>query len=329
MDSQNFLKNYVATIDDFLASVVPNKPPKEVYEVIRGFLNHGGKRLRAALCLLSAEAVGGSAEEAVVMAGTIELFHAFTLIHDDIMDDSKLRRGQPCVHVTEGIPIAINAADVLFLLAVKTLRNVKLSSSWVEILPALVMERFQQVFEGQAEELSWIRSNRWDIMEADYIKMVEKKTAALISLSAEAGAMVGGGSQGSAEALRDFGRLIGIAFQIQDDLLNLVGTEEKYQKEIGGDITEGKRSLMIIYALAHLKDEPRQRLIQILSAHTTHSETINEAIGIVRGAGSFEYVAQVARKYCEQAEHELLNLPPSSSREVLTLLAQFVVSREG
>lgn len=328
---QNELRRLIDPVNVFIADFLPDQPPREIYGVIREFVSRGGKRLRASLCLTAAEIAGGRAGSAVPAAAAIELFHAFTLMHDDIMDDSELRRGRPCVHITEGAAIATNAGDALFLQAIKCL--VRLPSDKIALIETLLFDRLQKVFEGQAEELAWVKDDRWDITEADYRQMVEKKTAALIAAALEVGAVIGGGDQKVAATLAEYGRLIGVGFQVQDDRLNLIGDERKYQKEIGGDITEGKRSLITIHALRNLDPARRDSLRQILSAHTRDQAKIKEAIELVRFAGSLDYAAGQAVEYIRKAQEQLVTIPPSKAASkvsaTLAAIADFVIQREG
>ena len=325
---QTILTPRSRAVEKFLRGFLPTREPQEVYGVIREFVFRGGKRLRAALVMLGAEVVGGKPAMTIPVAAAIELFHAFTLIHDDIMDDSELRRGRPCAHITEGVPLAINAGDVLFLMAGQALDFLKVGTN--EKLEARMMlsTHFQKVFEGQAMELTWVRNERFDVSEKNYFVMVEKKTAVLIGAALEVGGFLGGGSKKILQTLYQFGRLTGIAFQIRDDILNLVGEEEKYQKEIGGDITEGKRSLVVIHSLFHGSKRQQARLKKILLSHTRDKKLLCEAIGIVRATGSVAYAQRVVERYTEDAFVELQKLPRTKAREELEILANFLLTRE-
>lgn len=239
-----------------IASIFNTKrKPKYVYAPLSDFLSRSGKRLRPALCLLSCEAVGGGRKAAMDAAVAIELFHNFTLIHDDIEDASEMRRGVPCMHITYGLPLAINAGDGLFMMVWQEALKIGGKKS-VEAQRRL-LNAFTQVLEGQAIELGWYLENRWDVSEDEYMEMVGGKTGALLAASCEVGGLLGGGTGRQCRALYEFGMGIGVGFQIIDDALNLIGDEKRYMKEIGGDVREGKRTLIMMWALKAL---PKKRL---------------------------------------------------------------------
>ena len=327
-DVKSLLESRARITDEFMYSIIPDKGPREVYGVIREFLSRGGKRFRPALCMLASSAVGGREAAVVPAAASIEMFHSFTLLHDDIMDNSKLRRGKPCVHLAEGVPIAINAGDGMFMLVWSSLFRLKHECSMTLKAQELLLDGFTRVLEGQAIELSWIRGGKWDVSEADYFTMVEGKTAMLIAVACQVGAMLAGAAESESKALYEFGRQAGIGFQIRDDVLNLAGEEAKYQKEIGGDISEGKRTLMTIHCMAHCTAKQKQRLMQLLSSGTTNQSEIAEAISIMQSTGSIEYANKVAERHILQAQAQLSKLRPSKARDAMMAISDFLVQRE-
>ncbi|MCX6778023.1 MAG: polyprenyl synthetase family protein [Candidatus Micrarchaeota archaeon] len=311
-------------VDRQIAKIIPpGEKPREVYGVIWELLRRGGKRFRPAMCLTACEAVGGRKLDALQAAATIELFHNFTLIHDDIEDDSELRRGEPCLHRIYGIPVAINAGDGMLLYTMRYLGNLEPAS-----VREILTSSFIEVLNGQGTELNWIRGKRWDIGEADYLAMAKKKTGAIIGSACEAGTVIGGGTKKQAEALRKFGTAVGVAFQIQDDILNLIGEEKVYKKEIGGDITEGKRTLMVIHAMRHSPKKESAELVRILSSNTRSQPDIKRAIGIMRRAGSIEYAIRGARTMVGDAKKQLSILPKNKSSANLLALGDFLINRE-
>jgi len=327
VDVVSHLAKKSAIIEREIAKVVPPKrKPWEVYGLIWDFLKRGGKRLRPELCLLSCEAVGGKRSQAMPAAVAIELFHNFSLIHDDIEDDSVMRRGKPCLHRIYGVPLAINAGDGLFVMVFKALQA--LPASKALRARAILEDAFISVLEGQGMELNWYRNNRWDVGERDYFRAVSGKTGSLMSASCEVGAFLGGGSPAEIRALKDFGMDIGIAFQIQDDVLNLTGEEEKYKKEIGGDITEGKRSIIVTRAMEVLPEKEKARLLSILSSGTHEREKIEEAIGLLRECGAIDYATRRSLALVAHAERRLRAIRPSPAREALMDIAEFFVKRE-
>ncbi|MCK4715111.1 MAG: polyprenyl synthetase family protein, partial [Candidatus Aenigmarchaeota archaeon] len=273
-------------------------------------------------------AVGGKPRTTMPAAAAIELFHTLTLIHDDIEDSSLLRRGRPCLYIEYGVPLAINAGDGLFMMTWNALLRLKLPPAKILLVQRILMKAFSRVMEGQGLELSWHRTERWDISERNYINMVKGKTGALIGAACEVGSYLGGGSQGQMKNLRAFGERVGVAFQIQDDILNLTGEEEKYLKEIGGDVTEGKRTLIVIHALRTARKKERRRLIGILESHTHDRKELDTAISIMRRCGSIEKAQKYAKYLARKAKTDLKVLRKSPAKERLMELADFLVERE-
>lgn len=332
MDLMDEFYSQSKIVEQEMERVIPRgQSPHEVYGLIWDFLDRGGKRFRPLLCITAAKAVGKlGAKDATVRAlpaaAAIELFHNFTLIHDDIEDDSQMRRGKPCLHVEHGLPLAINAGDGLFMMVLAAIRRIEptmrdRSEGWL-------FRSFTSVLEGQAIELSWYRANKFDVSEADYEIMVGGKTAALIEASTRVGAYLGGGDERQVEALAKFGRDLGVAFQIQDDVLNLIGEEKEYQKEIGGDIREGKRTLMSIHALRTLPKADAAKLRSILANPKTPKKEIDWAIGKMRECGSIDYASTRARSLIGSALKELSTLPKSPAREQLEQIAHYIIDRK-
>ena len=199
-------------------------------------------------------------------AAAIEHFHTAALIHDDIADEAELRRGEPCLHLTEGMGLAINMGDLALSLVNGTVINDPLldDATKVRVVNELI-EMTRRTIRGQALDIGWARDGRYDITPEDYLVMATHKTAHYSgAVPLAIGAIIGGGTEAEIEALRNYGLDTGLAFQIQDDLLNLVGSEESTKKDFRNDITEGKRTLMVVHALQHSDD--RDRLIDILSS---------------------------------------------------------------
>jgi geranylgeranyl diphosphate synthase type I len=302
------------------------REPDAVYGLLLEFLLVEGKRLRPALCLLSCEAVGGRKEDAVHAATAIEMFHNFTLIHDDIEDCSRMRRGKPCMHVKYGVPLAINAGDGLFMMVWQ--EALCIAGPRREDAQRRLLSTFTAVLEGQARELGWYWKGKWDVEEEDYLQMVRGKTGALIAVSCEVGALLGGADEKACAALSRFGMGIGIGFQVIDDVLNVIGDEKKYRKEIGGDVREGKRTLITLWALRMLKGKKRVRLASLLKKENKSDKEIGEVVGLLVESGAAKRAMGFAQAQVDAALGELGALPKSSAREALRLLAGYVTQRE-
>lgn len=261
-------------------------------------------------------------------AAAIEHFHTAALIHDDIADEAELRRGEPCLHLTEGMGLAINMGDLALSLVNGTVINDPLldDATKVRVVNELI-EMTRRTIEGQALDIGWARDGRYDILPEDYLVMATHKTAHYSgAVPLAIGAIIGGGTETEIEALRNYGLDTGLAFQIQDDLLNLIGSEESTKKDFRNDITEGKRTLMVVHALQHSAD--RDRLIDILSSKEKDQAVLAEAVGIMEASGSIEYARNYAENLTSIAKNRLVDMVrPSSSRELLISMADWFVNR--
>jgi geranylgeranyl diphosphate synthase type I len=324
VDIEKEIEKMTLPVKKRLAQIFSSKKePFEVYGLLKEFMQLQGKFIRPALCIASCKAVGGSPKKALHAACAIELFHNFTLIHDDIEDNSLLRRGVPCLHVKYGLPLAINAGDGLFMTVWK--EALKIESKFAQ---ERLLEAFTKVLEGQAIELGWYRDNNWDVDEKDYFKMVEGKTAALIGCACELGAYLGNADKKTIKKLSDFGIGIGVGFQIIDDVLNIIGDEKKYGKEIGGDIAEGKRTLMTIRALKNLDEKKSEQLKEILKKKEKTNEEIKKAIELLKESGAVESAKKTADEKINSALKNLEVLNESKEKEILIKLANYIAKRQ-
>lgn len=329
LDVPNMLQAEAIKVEKAMERIIPkNKRPGAVYELIWDFIDRGGKRFRPGLVLISARAFGATDVDALPAAVAIELFHEFTLVHDDIEDDSEMRRGKPCLHIEYGIPLAINAGDGMLITVWKALEGLKLPPDKQLTVNSMLNDAFEKVLAGQGIELDWRRLNNWEVTEQEYYEMAGGKTGALIAASCAVGAFVGGATPTQVEALRKYGEDVGIAFQIQDDVLNLIGEEEKYKKEIGGDITEGKRSLVITRAFQVLPASEKKVLKDILSSATRDQKKLKKAIAILKDCNAIDYAQTKAFEHVENAKRQLSRIPDSQEKHTLLALADFFVNRQ-
>ncbi|WP_431061618.1 short chain isoprenyl diphosphate synthase IdsA [Methanobacterium sp.] len=323
---KEMLKRYSESIDKEIGATLSTIDPSTLCEASDHLIKAGGKKLRPALVVLSSEAVGGRNEDALKTAASMELIHTFSLIHDDIMDKDEMRRGKPSVHMIWGEPMAILAGDTLFSKAFETV----LETDTKNVDPKRVVEALKTVVdscikicEGQALDISF--EGKLEVKEEEYMTMIYKKTAALIAAATKAGAIIGGGTDEQIEALSEYGRLIGLAFQIQDDYLDVVSDEEDLGKPVGSDIVEGKMTLMVVHALANASSEDKERLISILNAND--ESLVDNAIGIFNKYGSIEYTRNIALDNVKTAKELLEVLDDSEAKESLKLVADFVLER--
>ncbi|MDZ4168584.1 MAG: polyprenyl synthetase family protein [Coriobacteriia bacterium] len=326
------LKRSAKSIDAYLATFfIDGTHPdmaRYLYGPLAAFSANAGKRHRPLICLLACEAVGGDPDKARASAAAVEHFHTAALIHDDIEDSSLTRRGEPCLHVREGDGLAINAGDLaLSLVTGAVVHDPALDDATkLRVLQELV-DMTTRTIEGQALDIGWARDGRFDLTIDDYLLMANHKTAYYSgAVPLAIGAIVGGGSPTQVEALRAFGMAAGLAFQIQDDTLNLVGKRESVGKDFRSDITEGKRTLVAIHALQNSPD--RDRLLAILSARETDEGVLEEAVSIMRGAGSVDYANDYARNLVLAAQRDLdAALSKSRAKGLLLSMADFFIKR--
>ncbi len=297
---------------------------------IWNFLDRGGKRWRPALLLIVYEAVSGRKpnEKIIELAALCEIIHNGSIIQDDIEDDSQLRRGKPCLHKIYGVDVALNAGSVLYFLPL----NAILKNDFPQALKEKAFEIYAQeminIHFGQGFDIWW-HKGRARPHEKQYLQMCAYKTGTLARLSGKLGALFGGGSAAQIEALGKFAESIGIAFQIQDDILNLVGEKFGELKGVGEDVHEGKRSLLVIHALEKLPQKEANRLREILDSHTSNQTTINEAIALIKKSGAFEYAREFARKLVRGAWKDVDKvLKERESKRVLKAFADYSIERE-
>lgn len=332
-DFMSFLNDHYAKVDELIASYyVGNGSHPDMdaylYAPLAKYSANGGKRTRPVVCFLGCMAVGGSAELASSAAASVEHFHTAALIHDDIADEGELRRGEPCLHLTMGLGLAINAGDLALSQVTGTvLQDDRLDDATkVRVLGELVRMTTRTI-EGQALDIGWARDARWDISEDDYLVMASHKTAYYsVAVPLACGAIIGGGTTEQVEALRSFGMATGLAFQLQDDLLNLVGDKESVAKDFRCDITEGKRTLMVVHALANpqVSDELRG----ILSAHTTDPELLARAVELMEQAGSIAHARELSLKLVREAKEALAPVELAQpAKDLLFSMADFFIER--
>jgi geranylgeranyl diphosphate synthase type I len=262
----------------------------------------GGKLIRPHLCVLACTAVGGDPLHAEPLAAAIQLLHDFTLIHDDIQDNSPTRRGRPTVWNLWGVPQGINAGDGMFTLAqlaVLRLVDAGVHATVVVEIARRFNETVLHICEGQYLDMSF--EERIDITESDYLAMISRKTAALIAAATGLGAVLGEASQEQAMALFDFGESLGLAFQIEDDILGIWGTEAETGKPDAHDIWGRKKTLPIIHALAHADATDAEDLRRIFANKALSAADVATVLEILARTGSRGYSAGVARFYHEAA----------------------------
>ena len=297
--------------------------PEEMLDPIREYVNRGGKRVRPVLLLLAAEAAGLEIEHYKEVGVAIEIFHNFTLVHDDIEDASLYRRGKPTLHIMYGEPVAINLGDAMYTVVWRNLIDCSLSKEEL----SEIERTFMGVVKGQHLELTAIHEERFDLQYEEYYEITKNKTGILLALST-ALPFYKVNKEKYAKIYNAM-TMLGIAFQIQDDLLNIIGDFEKYKKKIGDDITEAKRTLMVLYALKNLEEEKSKKLKALLKKHTTDETEIKEAISLIKESGAIEFAKAEAKKLIEKYLPELESeLPEGEAKDAILEIVRKFIDRE-
>ncbi|MCD6414857.1 MAG: polyprenyl synthetase family protein [Candidatus Diapherotrites archaeon] len=337
MDVKKILAEKKALVDREVMKYLPNKEPILHYKMIQDYPSRGGKGLRPGLCILTCEAYGGSDEDALLSAAALEMFHNWVLIHDDIEDYSDERRGKPCLHRIYGIPLAINAGDALHIKMWEVLlgnREKLGEKKTLHVMDAFV-KMITETTEGQTLELSWVKNKKWDVSEDDYYTMIKKKTAWYTCITPmRVGGIIADAPEEHLESMADFGVSLGKAFQIQDDVLNLVADEKEYGKETAGDIWEGKRTLMLIHLFDHCTPKEKKRIVEIMNksrGEKSESEVL-EILELMRRYGSIDYAKSEALAHAQKAknifDNELKDMPENDAKEAIRALIDYVIERK-
>jgi geranylgeranyl pyrophosphate synthase len=297
------------TLEAMVEAVPVKEPSRHLYGLVREFVTRPSKGMRPALCLATCRAYGGTMEAALPSAAGLELLHNAFLVHDDIEDDSLSRRGQATLHRQVGVPLAVNAGDAMNALSIRLFRR-----NLAYLRPEVALRIAEEVdhllvesLEGQAMELGWMRDRDWSVSVDDYLRMVLKKTAWYSFIHPmRIGALVAE-ANGDLERFHRFGYLLGAAFQIQDDVLNLVGTASRYGKEIGGDLGEGKRTLVLSHAFSHASPADRVRLEQFFSRSGQQrlAREMQAIYDLLDRSGSIDWARQEAAELARAAQKEL------------------------
>lgn len=289
-------------------------------------LSAGGKRIRPALMLTTFKAVGGTnLEKAYAIGAAIELIHNWSLIHDDIIDESETRRGVPTVHKKWDRDVAILAGDLLNNLAFGLICESGFSPSISRRVMKVLTSASMDIADGEMMDVDF--EDRTDVEMEDYFEMIAKKTGALISSSTILGALTGTSDETLVSAMAKYGEHVGLAFQIQDDLLDLMADGSVFGKEIGKDIIEGKKTLMVLHALKNGKPADCTKLESILNSKANSYEEIDAALKIMHDTGSIAYAHKILNHSVEQATAQLNILPESAHKNALEELAHFIKDR--
>jgi len=319
------LQSYTALINQAIDDLPLERSPEELYEPIRYILSLGGKRLRPVLTLLSYGLYKEDIDAIIKPALAVELFHNFTLMHDDIMDQAPLRRGQPTVHEKWNKNIGILSGDTMMVLAYELM-----ATAPTELKKC--MDAFSKcaslVCEGQQIDMNFEKAS--DVTEEDYLNMIGKKTATLLGFSLELGAILAGVNDNNRKHLRQFGLNIGLGFQLKDDLLDVYGEQNKFGKQVGGDIIANKKTYLLIKALNKASAEQKKTLENWIEAKSFDPvKKVNEVTAIYDQLCIKEFTKNLINKHFDKGYQALMQLPVSEDKkEPLKIFADYLIHRD-
>ncbi|MBE2280705.1 MAG: polyprenyl synthetase family protein [Ignavibacteriaceae bacterium] len=310
-------------VDKLLTDSLSNRKPSSLYEPASFILSNPGKRLRPVLVLFSAKAAGGSFDKAYNAALSVEMLHNFTLVHDDIMDNADKRRGRPTLHVKYDLSTAILAGDVLLAVAYEYLRRDLNGTA------AAVVESFTkglvEVCEGQSLDKEF--EVRRTVSLSEYMMMIQKKTAALSKMCCEMGGLLAGGNDATVTALSNYGNDLGLAFQIQDDILDILADEETLGKPVGGDLIEGKKTFLFLKALEKSSGKVREKLEAVIDNKGINPNQVEEFKNIYFDLGVIDFAEKEVETLTQSAVNSLNTLKESTEKEFLKQLAFAMLKR--
>lgn len=319
-------KSRVKKINDFLMESLSVVEQGKLRAAMAHYPQAGGKRLRPLLATMVCEAVGGRADRAIPFGVAIEIVHNFTLVHDDVMDEDDTRRGIKTVHAQFGVPEAILAGDALFARAFELIPESDVDGATGLELVDILAKSVRLLAEGQQMDMDFERAK--NVTSDDYMKMIEHKTAVLYSAAAEGGVKIAGGSDRQAEAMFDFGRLMGLGFQIWDDILDLRSTQETFGKPVLNDIRNGKKTLIVINALEDLKGVERREFLKVLGKKKATLAELKMARDLLEDVGAIDHADLVSKQLVAKAKERLSVLKNSPQKQALKQFADYMVTRK-
>jgi geranylgeranyl diphosphate synthase type II len=324
MNSEQRYERHKAVVERYLRNFINERKPQTLYSPAKYVLVAGGKRIRPVITLLACEVVGGEANEALHAGAGIEILHNFTLVHDDIMDHAKTRRGRPTVHKKWDQNVALLSGDALLALAYRALLRTK--TQRIQEICKVFTEGVITICEGQALDKEFETRHRVHVNE--YLSMIEKKTGKLVSVAAQVGGLIGNAAPAEQEALKRYGEYVGRAFQLQDDLLDIIADEKEFGKSIGSDLVEGKKTFLLLEALRRAKGKEKKMLQRIFIKGGVPRKQVVTYRHIYEETGAIESAKKRIEGDITEARNQLSILPASPAREALEWLTDKLLNRK-
>lgn len=324
MGFKDKLEEYRKNINDSLGELFDRSEPVSLYQPMKYAVNIGGKRVRPVLCGIFFRMFGGDPSKVLYPALAIELLHNFTLVHDDIMDDDDLRRGNQTVHVKWDLSTGVLSGDGIISLAYQVLIKEKFERS--DRIIKVFTDGLLEVCEGQAYDKEF--ESRDNVSESEYINMINNKTAALLSVSSEIGALCAGADDDLINIAEKYGRALGLAFQIQDDLLDIAGDESLFGKTYGSDVAEGKKTYLYILAVKNLSGPDLDVFNKITGSRDASREDILTVKRLYEKYRILEKAAAEAEKYIREAGFAIDSIPNEYDSTELREFTEWMLNRK-
>jgi geranylgeranyl diphosphate synthase type I len=328
MNLEAALRPYLEQFNDEMDKYLVKRElkPVELYDAIRHLpIKGGGKRLRPIVAILAAQAVGGDSKKIMPYGVALEILHSFTLIHDDIMDECDTRRGIPAVHAKWGVPMGILAGDTMFAMLFEILDQLEIDDKTYRSISLDVAKLAREVCEGQYWDMFFEGQKK--IEELQYYHMIERKTATFFEIAMKNGAELGGGEPQQVKKLAECGRLMGLAFQVWDDYLGVVGKAEETGKPARSDILQGKKTLA--YVATHTKLDPfdRRQFVDLYKKEDKTEKEVADILKFMEKSGGLEFTRLRAREFSSFAKATLADLPETAAKRLLLILCDFASNR--
>ncbi len=319
-------KDRVKKINDYLLHSLDVIQDKSLKAAMAHYPAAGGKRLRPLLSTIVCEAVGGKPDHAIPFGVALEMVHNFTLVHDDVMDEDDTRRGIRTVHAQYGVPEAILSGDALFARAFEVALDTDVDDPELVRLVDILAKSVRLLAEGQQMDMDFEEAKK--VTSDQYMKMIELKTAVLYQAAAQGGAIIGGATDEQEDALAEYGRLMGLGFQIWDDVLDLRSDQETFGKPVLNDIRNGKKTLIVVQALEDLRGSDRDEFLKALGKKNASVEELVRARDLLDKVGAIDHATKVADGLVVQAKEKLSVLKDSRHKKSLVAFADYMVRRK-